>query len=208
MNDLSDEDFCILVNSCCSFAELAKEAGYISGGTASVKSRCIQLGISTAHFASLKEKQKLENPLKRAKLWNISAIDFANHVKESKNWSELMEKCGYSRLAPKNVETFKRRVQIEELDTSHFVRESNVKSDRIDIGRLKKRLYKEGKLEEKCSKCGLGPEYNGKPLVLQLDHIDGDRTNNDADNIRILCPNCHSQTETFNGKNKSTYVNI
>jgi Zn finger protein HypA/HybF involved in hydrogenase expression len=67
--------------------------------------------------------------------------------------------------------------------------------------RLKTRLIKEGLLEERCSECGVGNEWNGKPLSLQLDHRDGDNTNNELSNLRILCPNCHSQTETYSAKN-------
>src|SRR6185437_4375279 len=48
-----------------------------------------------------------------------------------------------------------------------------------------------------CEKCGQGPEWNDKPLSLQLDHVDGNPDNNFPENIRLLCPNCHSQTETF-----------
>jgi hypothetical protein len=47
-----------------------------------------------------------------------------------------------------------------------------------------------------CLHCGLS-EWCGKPLVLQVDHIDGDRRNNDLSNLRLLCPNCHSQTPTW-----------
>jgi hypothetical protein len=46
-------------------------------------------------------------------------------------------------------------------------------------------------------RCGQGPEWNGKTLVLQLDHENGDCTDNRLENLRFLCPNCHSQTETF-----------
>lgn len=53
-----------------------------------------------------------------------------------------------------------------------------------------------------CSECGVGNEYNHKKLVLECDHIDGDRSNNTPKNLRLLCPNCHSQTETFKGRNK------
>lgn len=49
--------------------------------------------------------------------------------------------------------------------------------------------------------CGLGPTWNDRPLALQLDHIDGDATHNGLENLRILCPNCHSQTRTFAGRN-------
>jgi len=51
-------------------------------------------------------------------------------------------------------------------------------------------------VEYKCVICGLN-EWLGKTLVLQVDHIDGDRMNNVLDNLRLLCPNCHSQTETY-----------
>jgi hypothetical protein len=56
---------------------------------------------------------------------------------------------------------------------------------------------------EKCRICPLGKEWNGKFLQLQLDHIDGNKQNNNLINLRLLCPNCHSQTETFASKNKT-----
>jgi hypothetical protein len=49
-----------------------------------------------------------------------------------------------------------------------------------------------------CTSCSLGPEWNGRPLTLELDHIDGDRLNNELVNLRLHCPNCHAQTETSN----------
>lgn len=55
---------------------------------------------------------------------------------------------------------------------------------------------------EKCEHCGIGSEWNGKPLTLQMDHIDGNSDNNTLDNLQILCPNCHTQTHTWCGRNK------
>lgn len=55
---------------------------------------------------------------------------------------------------------------------------------------------------ELCESCGIGPEYNGAPLTLQIHHIDGNRRNNRLENLQILCPNCHSQTDNFAGKGR------
>lgn len=67
---------------------------------------------------------------------------------------------------------------------------------------LKKRLYSENILDKKCSECGI-VEWNGKEAPLCLDHINGDHLDNRLENLRILCYNCHAQTETFCRKNKT-----
>lgn len=65
----------------------------------------------------------------------------------------------------------------------------------------KKRLVSEGLLKDCCAICGLSPLWNGKPLVLRLDHINGVRDDNRLTNLRFICPNCDSQTDTFCGRN-------
>jgi 5-methylcytosine-specific restriction endonuclease McrA len=67
-------------------------------------------------------------------------------------------------------------------------------------GNIKRRLLESGALKDECSICGIR-EWQGKPLSLQIDHINGERLDYRLENLRILCPNCHSQTETFGGRN-------
>jgi hypothetical protein len=67
-------------------------------------------------------------------------------------------------------------------------------------------IFKKDILEEQggvCAICGCSTEWNGKPLVFVLDHIDGHASNNSRENLRLICPNCDSQTDTFKSKNKN-----
>lgn len=67
---------------------------------------------------------------------------------------------------------------------------------------VKRRLLEAGILENRCSECGLS-EWRGRYLSVQLDHINGIKADNRLENLRMLCPNCHSQTETFGSRNRS-----
>lgn len=74
-------------------------------------------------------------------------------------------------------------------------------SSYVNRSLLKKRLYKSG-VPEICVSCGVGPEWNGRPLTLTLEHKNGVWNDNRKSNLEILCPNCHSQTATFAGSAK------
>jgi hypothetical protein len=147
------------------------------------------------------------------KYWSID--EFREVVKGAKTIREVLQHFGlpknqghYNRMFHKTVEEFG-------IDISHimdgvksqpfrkYIPSENffVKGIKREGRDLKKRLIKDGFAKDQCSECGQLPEWNGKSLVLQLDHINGDNTDNSIENLRILCPHCHSQTETWGGKN-------
>jgi 5-methylcytosine-specific restriction endonuclease McrA len=106
------------------------------------------------------------------------------------------------------------------LDTSHFLGRGHLRgrshnwspclpldvvlvanSTYTSIPSLKRRLLAKGLLQRRCLECGL-TDWRGAPLALVLDHINGDPRDHRLGNLRLLCPNCNSQTPTFAGRNK------
>ena len=74
------------------------------------------------------------------------------------------------------------------------------KHPQYQTNKLRKRLISENIKDEKCEVCGI-VDWNGSPVSFELDHINGVRTDHRLQNLRIICPNCHSQTETYRAKN-------
>lgn len=126
--------------------------------------------------------------------------------RDSFSVSDLMTKLGLVPMGG-NHNHYKRR--ITNLGIVFKKRESTARIKRnindylvlngpsITTYKLKKRLLREGLKTNICEICGQGPIWNGLPLVLQLDHKDGNKRNNTLYNLQILCPNCHTQTETY-----------
>jgi 5-methylcytosine-specific restriction endonuclease McrA len=73
-------------------------------------------------------------------------------------------------------------------------------SPRRNRTHIKGRLLRAGLLQNRCQVCDL-TEWRGKPINMHLDHISGMKTDHRLENLRMLCPNCHSQTETYGGRN-------
>jgi len=106
------------------------------------------------------------------------------HIKE--NGMYTFTKESYEKMVNTKRERFKKKLLNEDFDT-------------LSWDRLRKRILFEQ--DEKCNKCGLSMWFD-KKLSLEIDHIDGDNKNNKRDNLEALCPNCHSITPTWRGRNK------
>jgi hypothetical protein len=146
----------------------------------------------------------------------INSLDseiFKKLIAESNSWVKVLtyfkDNHGYKNIC--QPVTARNRCIRENIDYSHFTRighkkdyeEILIKNKSFSSSELRKRLVKDKLLENKCRDCGIGPEYNGKSLTLQLEHIDGDHFNNTIENLTVLCPNCHSQTKTWGARNKT-----
>jgi 5-methylcytosine-specific restriction endonuclease McrA len=118
-----------------------------------------------------------------------------------------------------------RTIKKFEIDTSHFgltphpngaAKRRHTQADiliRLPVGsrRQKPHMLLRALLETGrpycCALCGLDGTWRDAPLRLEVDHIDGDYHNNEAWNLRFLCPNCHTQTDNFAGRSRYKYVN-
>jgi len=152
-------------------------------------------------------------------LWKIPKSELDKVVKNNSTFSSILKIYD---LLPKggNTRTLKNRLDHDNIDYSHIIQGKSSNKNRkffvnkiplIDVlvenssynrGRLKNRLINQNLLENKCSGCGLDPFWNGNKLILQLDHINGISNDNRLNNLRLLCPNCHSQTDTFANKKR------
>lgn len=77
--------------------------------------------------------------------------------------------------------------------------EEYLKKNVIVTSKLRKKLIEDGIKENRCEGCGIS-EWMGKKIILELHHVDGDRYNNNLNNLQILCPNCHSLTPNHSRK--------
>lgn len=123
--------------------------------------------------------------------WNA----IQRYFDEGHTYEQCMERFGYcaaawtAALRNGKLHAFARRQKLDEF----FI-------GKLDRGQLRRRLLQENILRNCCYECGI-THWLGQRLSLHLDHINGKSDDSRPENLRLLCPNCHSQTETFGARN-------
>lgn len=139
----------------------------------------------------------------------------------AKNAFSIAQMCRNLGVKPVggNYRVVKKVIQEYNIDTSHFtgqgwnkglifrpnnpipLEEILVENSTYQSYKLKNRLLESGLKEHRCEKCKR-TEWEGLPIPLELHHINGNNTDNRIENVQLLCPNCHAQTEHYRGKNR------
>lgn len=145
---------------------------------------------------------------KQAKWKEFSEEEIRQIVAESKSVAEVAEKLGYCRTSGSAAESINKMCDYYNIDTSHFLGQGWNKGN-FDYSRFKEgNAIKSAHMVQaivalrghKCEQCGL-ETWLEKPITLEVHHKDGNHLNNDLNNLMLLCPNCHSYTENWRGKN-------
>lgn len=144
---------------------------------------------------------------------------FVEAVKTSLSYAEVLRKIGL-KAAGSNYDTVKRKIKELSLDTTHMTGQVWNQGERYrpikeaqrleeilienssyrSTYHLKDRLLRENVKEYRCEYCG-NTEWMGKPIALELHHVNGIKDDLRIENLQILCPNCHAFTDNYRGKN-------
>ncbi|MFF8640298.1 HNH endonuclease signature motif containing protein [Streptomyces sp. NPDC015345] len=170
-----------------------------------VRERMRRLGVDTSHFQ------------REATRWTKELLETA--VAASSSVNDVLRYLGVEVVGGHHTH-ISRRIKAYGIDTSHFQQPSRhgipkqrrtpdqllVEQDpagarRVHSDRLRQAMAELG-VAERCAMCGTEPLWRGHPLPLEVDHIDGNWRNNRVENLRLLCPNCHSTTDTYRGRGK------
>ena len=149
------------------------------------------------------------------KKWeNFSKEQLEKFVKQSNSIAQVAVLCGYAEKSGSGALAIRQMIEYYNFDTSHFldlngsseaVKKLDDQSDFVYGKAIKSEKMKNHLIHlrgHKCEKCG-NTEWQRQLIPLEVHHIDGDRLNNVLENLQLLCPNCHAQTENYRNKNIS-----
>lgn len=142
----------------------------------------------------------------RALIDNYSKEELEVFVAQSNSYREVMDLMHYKSHNGRSYEVVKNRIEKYGISTEHFDTKPAMKRSPENIfienstarQSVLRRWYLKGNYTEyKCAICGLPPVWQGKELVLTLDHINGKNTDDRLENLRWVCPNCDRQLPTY-----------
>ena len=149
-----------------------------------------------------------------SKIDKMDSQEFSDLLKSCRSRSEVFEKLNM-RKGGASFSILNRRINKDKCDISHFqlggALANNKKFTDDELftypcptgsRSVRDRLLSAKLIPYVCKECGQNPIWNGKILILELDHINGTRNDNRLVNLRFLCPNCHTQTNTFGNKKR------
>lgn len=145
---------------------------------------------------------------KKSTIWTTPRQEIEQVVAKATTFREILNHFGYSYLNVSYM-TVKKYLDKLEIDYSHLVNDkagnkgrrvaSDVLVDNATCSQqtLRNVLRRENIIPFICNRCGIGEIWNNYPIVLQVHHVNGRSNDNRLENLEILCPNCHSQTDTY-----------
>jgi len=156
--------------------------------------------------------------------WDINKLK--ESIKTSTNRGEVLVKMGL-RKAGGNYNTIQKYIKQYNIDISHFIppfssyvamvnsvkknarKNEDIFCENSSVCRsvVRSRIIRDSLIEYKCRDCGITTIWNNKKITLQLEHINGVFNDNRLINLCWLCPNCHSQTDTYTGRNPGRWKN-
>ena len=149
------------------------------------------------------------------KKWEkFSKEQLKEFVKQSTSIAQVASLCGYAEKSDSGALAIRQMIEYYNFDTSHFldlngsseaIKKLDDQSDFVYGKAIKSEKMKNHLIHlrgHKCEKCG-NTEWQRQLIPLEVHHMDGDRLNNVLENLQLLCPNCHAQTENYRNKNNS-----